>query len=223
MIRHSSDHVFANSDVIVREDEPSSLIAFALDSADYRSKLEKMRQSVKLNGPDPCDPSNHNHIHENQNDDDQALQKSLLNDKGTHLKYQFQEGSAKMFCKVFFAEQFDALRRNCSVADRYVESLSRCIKWDSKGGKTKSVFLKTLDDRIVLKQLSQVETTAFLKFAPSYFHIMSEALFHEVRLYCLYSPTTRFADFDCIVAYGYCEDVRILPNIYKKPSHRNGD
>jgi len=85
-----------------------------------------------------------------------------------------------MFCKIFYAEQFDALRRNCGVADRYVESLSRCIKWDSKGGKTKSVFLKTLDDRIVLKQLSQTETTAFLKFAPSYFHIMSEALFHEL-------------------------------------------
>lgn len=85
-----------------------------------------------------------------------------------------------MFCKIFYIEQFDALRRNCGVADRYVESLSRCVKWDSKGGKTKSVFLKTQDERIVLKALSPIETAAFIKFAPAYFQFMAEAFFHEV-------------------------------------------
>lgn len=79
------------------------------------------------------------------------LEKSLLRVTGTHLKYQFREGSATMTCKIFYAEQFDALRRKCGVAERIVESLSRCLKWDSKGGKTKSVFLKTLDDRLILK------------------------------------------------------------------------
>ena len=85
-----------------------------------------------------------------------------------------------MLCKIFFAEQFDAVRRKCGVSDRIVESLSRCMKWDSKGGKTKSLFLKTLDDRFVLKSLSPIETQAFLKFAPNYFQIMSEAFFHEL-------------------------------------------
>lgn len=89
-----------------------------------------------------------------------------------------------MFCKIFFAEQFDALRRNCGVADRYVESLSRCIKWDSKGGKTKSVFLKTQDERFVLKALAPIETAAFIKFAPAYFQFMAEAFFHEVSFGC---------------------------------------
>ncbi|KAL9123029.1 MAG: hypothetical protein Q9187_000420 [Circinaria calcarea] len=56
-----------------------------------------------------------------------------------------------MLCKFFYAEQIDAVRRKCGVAERIVESLSRYLKWDSKGGKTKSVFLKTLDDRLVLK------------------------------------------------------------------------
>lgn len=74
-----------------------------------------------------------------------------------------------MLCKVFFAKQFDALRRKCGVAKRIAESLSRCLKWDSKGGKTKSVFLKTLDNRFVLKSLSPIETQAFLRFAPAYF------------------------------------------------------
>lgn len=108
------------------------------------------------------------------------LEHALLRQTGTHLKYQFQEGQAKMLCKVFYAEQFEALRKKCGVADRIVESLSRCLKWDSKGGKTKSIFLKTLDDRFVLKSLAPVETQAFLKFAPAYFQIMSEALFHDL-------------------------------------------
>src|SRR5690606_33640068 len=94
---------------------------------------------------------------------------------------EFSEGSAKMYCKVFFAEQFDALRKNCGVEDRFVESLSRCSQWDSRGGKSKSVFLKTLDDRFVMKALQNVETTAFLKFAPAYFRYMAEAFFHEVN------------------------------------------
>ena len=60
------------------------------------------------------------------------------------MKYQFQEGSANFFCKIFYAEQFDALRINCGCDEHYIQSLSRCLKWDSSGGKSKSAFLKTL-------------------------------------------------------------------------------
>jgi 1-phosphatidylinositol-3-phosphate 5-kinase len=170
-----SDHVFADCDIIVREDEPTSLIAFALDSTDYKSKLASIQahydQQDGQQSPSEVGLETRNEV---------SVEHALLRPTGTHLKYQFQEGQAKMLCKVFYAEQFDALRRKCGVADRIVESLSRCAKWDSKGGKTKSLFLKTLDDRFVLKSLSQIETQAFLKFAPAYFQIMSEALFHEL-------------------------------------------
>ncbi|EED16341.1 1-phosphatidylinositol-3-phosphate 5-kinase (Fab1), putative [Talaromyces stipitatus ATCC 10500] len=169
-----SDHVFADCDIIVREDEPSSLIAFALDSSDYKNKLATIQDHY-----DKEDRS-HDDVAGVEARDQNRVESALLRPTGTHLKYQFQEGQAKMLCKVFYAEQFDALRRKCGVADRIVESLSRCAKWDSKGGKTKSLFLKTLDDRFVLKSLSQIETQAFLKFAPAYFQIMSEALFHEL-------------------------------------------
>ena len=175
---HATDHIFADSDVIVREDEPSSLIAFALGSADYQAKLNSIVESSRI-ATGKIDESK---------DQDPLLtpaeqvqvEDSLLRPTGTHLKYQFSEGSAKMLCKVFYAEQFDAVRRKCGVSSRMVESLSRCMKWDSKGGKTKSVFLKTLDDRFVLKSLSPIETQAFLRFAPAYFRIMSESLFHEL-------------------------------------------
>ncbi|CDM33427.1 hypothetical protein DTO006G1_4216 [Penicillium roqueforti] len=169
------DHVFADCNIIVREDEPSSLVAFALDSSDYKEKLSTIQQrfdETEEQKPDAGDDI--------EAAKEAQVEHALLRPTGTHLKYQFQEGQAKMLCKVFYAEQFDALRKKCGVADRIVESLSRCAKWDSKGGKTKSLFLKTLDDRFILKSLSTIETQAFLKFAPAYFQIMSEALFHEL-------------------------------------------
>ena len=166
---NATDHIFADSDIIVREDEPSSLIAFALGSEDYQAKLRSITEATENAERTPQDSA-----------DQFEVERSLLRSTGTHLKYQFAEGSAKMLCKVFYAEQFDALRRKCGVSERIVESLSRCMKWDSKGGKTKSVFLKTLDDRFVLKSLSPIETQAFLRFAPAYFRIMSESLFHEL-------------------------------------------
>ena len=171
---HATDHVFVDSDVIVREDEPSSLIAFSLSSQDYIEKLHAIRQQGQTNMPEKASGQ------ENYNSAEADVETSLLRATGTHLKYQFAEGSAKMLCKIFYAEQFDAVRRKCGASDRIVESLSRCLKWDSKGGKTKSVFLKTLDERLVLKSLSPVETQAFLRFAPAYFNIMAEALFHEL-------------------------------------------
>ncbi|EGE82365.2 hypothetical protein RJZ56_005459 [Blastomyces dermatitidis] len=164
-----SDHVFADCDIIVREDEPSSLIAFALDSEDYKNKLWSIQEHDEIIEVKATDGRR-----------EPEVEQSLLRETGTHLKYQFQESQTKMLCKVFYAEQFDALRRKCGVSDRIVGSLSRCMKWDSRGGKTKSLFLKTLDDRFILKSLSTIETQAFLKFAPAYFQIMSEALFHEL-------------------------------------------
>ena len=172
----ATDHVFADCDIIVREDEPSSLIAFALSSDDYQSMLFDIRdRHGEKHDPDTVDGVQSAQVQAD-------VMHSLLRKTGTHLKYQFQQGPAKMTCKIFFAEQFDAVRRKCGIAehDRIIESLSRCAKWDSKGGKTRSLFLKTSDDRFVLKSLSQVETQSFLKFAPNYFQIMSEAFFHEL-------------------------------------------
>ncbi|KAI1123397.1 hypothetical protein F5Y10DRAFT_251895 [Nemania abortiva] len=180
---NASDHIFIDSDIIVREYEPSSVIAFALSSEDYKSKLRRFHrrkpgqanqspsdtEDVGDDGPGLEEPVTEEH-----------LEASLGLNSSSHFKYQFAEGTAKMLVKIFYAEQFDALRRKCGVADRIVESLSRCVPWDSKGGKTKSVFLKTQDDRLVMKSLSQIETQAFLKFAPAYFSIMAEALFHEL-------------------------------------------
>ncbi|GAP84255.1 putative phosphatidylinositol-4-phosphate 5-Kinase [Rosellinia necatrix] len=180
---NASDHIFIDSDIIVREYEPSSVIAFALSSEDYKNKLRgfhcrKPGQATQSSSDSEGTGDEGSWLHEPVTEE--RLESSLVYHSSSHYKYQFAEGSAKMHVKIFYAEQFDALRRKCGVADRIVESLSRCVPWDSKGGKTKSVFLKTQDDRLVMKSLSQIETQAFLKFAPAYFSIMAEALFHEL-------------------------------------------
>ncbi|KAF4124962.1 1-phosphatidylinositol-3-phosphate 5-kinase [Geosmithia morbida] len=181
-----NDHIFVDSDIIIREDEPSSVIALALNNEDYNSKLERIRadaQALAQQDQESSDGSVNLGPGRSPVEgpmEEAELEKSLLRSTGTHLKYQFKDGASVMTCKIFYAEQFDALRRKCGVAERIVESLSRCLKWDSKGGKTKSVFLKTLDDRLVLKSLSPIETSAFLRFAPGYFSIMAESLFHDL-------------------------------------------
>jgi 1-phosphatidylinositol-3-phosphate 5-kinase len=180
---NAGDHIFADIDVIVREDEPSSLIAFTLQTQDYKDKLAEIRSQGRASTKREAHPSSPGSYPQDICEDgmDQAeVETSLLRATGTHLAYSFIDGSARMQCKIFFAEQFDAVRRKCGVSDRIVESLSRCLKWDSKGGKTKSVFLKTLDERLVVKSLSPIETQAFLRFAPAYFNIMAEALFHDL-------------------------------------------
>ncbi|KAJ9627167.1 Mitochondrial distribution and morphology protein 12 [Taxawa tesnikishii (nom. ined.)] len=177
----ATEHVFDDSDIIVREDEPSSVIALALSSADYLTKQAGFRE--KRRG------RTHAHQHTSSTVStmslsdpsvQEAIEASLLGDVGTHMRYSFTHGQVKAQCKIFYAESFDALRRKCGISERFVESLSRCAKWDSKGGKTKSLFLKTLDDRFVIKSLQEVELKAFTKFAPDYFAFMSHTLFRGV-------------------------------------------
>jgi 1-phosphatidylinositol-3-phosphate 5-kinase len=108
------------------------------------------------------------------------IEETLTRVTGTHIKYQFWDKASKLNCKIFFAEQFSALRKNCGVEDYFVKSLARCLKWDVSGGKSGSTFLKTRDDRFVIKQLSRLEMDALYKFAPAYFEYMSQAFFHEL-------------------------------------------
>lgn len=168
-----SDHIFSDCDIVVREDELSSIIAFACDSEEYKNSLAALQNRPVLE-------ESLKDFHEVSDIEDKVRLGSLLRAQHSHLKYQFQQGSAKMLCKVMFAEQFDSMRQICGVADRYIESMSRCMKFDSKGGKSKSIFLKTLDDRFVIKSLSQPETQSFLKFAPNYFQLMAQTFYHDM-------------------------------------------
>jgi 1-phosphatidylinositol-3-phosphate 5-kinase len=194
---HGNEHVFEDSDIIVREDEPSSVIALTLACSDYRNKLENIRTQTKKQPHRTAFRAPATELSEPDGESDKAgVEASLLSESATHLKYSFSHGTFKSSCKIFYAESFDALRRKCGVADRFIESMSRCLKFDSKGGKSKSLFLRTLDGRFVIKSLQEVELKAFTKFAPDYFAFMSYTLFHGVpsviaKMFGLYQVNIR--------------------------------
>jgi hypothetical protein len=123
-----------------------SISRLTTSSQDYEFKLKGLKSLENtpklMSSPNPSETPNITISQDPLAAND--IEAALLKSTGTHMKYQFQEGSANFFCKIFYAEQFDALRINCGCDERYIQSLSRCVKWDSSGGKSKSAFLKTL-------------------------------------------------------------------------------
>ncbi|KAI8808698.1 hypothetical protein BJ742DRAFT_747937 [Cladochytrium replicatum] len=93
---------------------------------------------------------------------------------------EFSDGPTKLYCKVYFAEQFDALRQQSYYEPQFVQSLCRCIKWEASGGKSGSQFLKSRDERLLIKQLSKPEMDSLLQFAPHYFDYMAKVFFHKL-------------------------------------------
>ena len=67
--------------------------------------------------------------------------------------------------------------------DRYVDSISRCLRWEAKGGKSGSNFYKSHDDRFILKQMSVLDLKSFQEFAPKYFGYMTDALKNKVSVH----------------------------------------
>ncbi|KAM4131149.1 hypothetical protein ACJW30_01G156100 [Castanea mollissima] len=85
-------------------------------------------------------------------------------------------GKGKYSVACLYANEFRDLRSRCcpSEAD-YIASLSRCRNWDAKGGKSKSLFAKTLDDRFIIKEIKKTEFDSFTKFARDYFKYMTQS------------------------------------------------
>lgn len=214
-----TEHIFVDSDVIIREDEPTSLIAFCLSTPDYKQKMAKLDQERQPNltthnefsAAASTNASEFSNLEKesqrsmnfsantgsssenmaasgqaplfsqpSQTESNEKLESIMTKSTAVHLRYQFEDALTVMSCKIFFAGHFDAFRRTCGCQDKFIQSLSRCVKWDSSGGKSGSGFLKTLDDRFIIKELSHSELDAFIKFTPSYFEYMAQAMFHDL-------------------------------------------
>ncbi|CAJ1976850.1 unnamed protein product [Sphenostylis stenocarpa] len=79
-----------------------------------------------------------------------------------------------VICHYF--KQFRELRNWCCPSELdFIASLSRCRNWDAKGGKSKSYFAKTLDDRFIIKEIKKTELESFLGFSSLYFKHMRES------------------------------------------------
>ncbi|KAK9081877.1 hypothetical protein Syun_030714 [Stephania yunnanensis] len=94
-----------------------------------------------------------------------------------HVGNEKINGKAKYSVVCVYAHLFQALRQRCCSHELdYIASLSRCKDWDAKGGKSGSFFVKTLDDRFIVKQIKKIELESFIKFGPDYFKYINQSL-----------------------------------------------
>ncbi|KAJ3975919.1 hypothetical protein EV361DRAFT_791395 [Lentinula raphanica] len=98
-------------------------------------------------------------------------------DERPHVQYDWTIGKRLKFsCMVYYAKQFDNLRKRCGIESVFLESLSRSANWSAEGGKSKSNFWKTTDDRFIIKTLVNAWNVADLQvlidLGPSYFRYM---------------------------------------------------
>lgn len=188
--------------VPVYDDEPSSIIAYALMSPEYHSQL--IDEAEKLRDCGDSLPSLSYTDSFFQSSDDFSFDTSrsvgpsddtissisgsrtsisldpVLYPKSLNPRIFFEEygphGGVKYSVTCYYAKRFDALRRICCSELDFVRSLSRCKKWGAQGGKSNVFFAKTLDDRFIIKQVTKTELESFIKFAPEYFKYLSESI-----------------------------------------------
>ncbi|KYM87614.1 1-phosphatidylinositol-3-phosphate 5-kinase [Atta colombica] len=177
--------------IVVYESELSSIIAYALDSHDYKHTLQELLRSTKgsESNPSPLSkrkfPEANSPIESDKNmsnaetsggsvvgpdvDDDKKATKQQ-----NYIEVQFNDATTNFFCRIYFAAQFAALRENVLPCgeDGFTRSLSRTVQWAARGGKSGSAFCKSRDDRFIIKEMSRLDMQIFLDFAPNYFAYM---------------------------------------------------
>lgn len=194
--------VGVNDTVIpVYDDEPASIISYALASPEYHLQVsgegEMPKDSVDSMSSLFSD-SNFHSFHSSEDTLSEAYRSYGSSDEGflsfsgsrsldpltysktLHARVSFGEdgplGKVKYSVTCYHAKQFDALRRICCPELDFIRSLSRCKKWGAQGGKSNVFFAKTLDDRFIIKQVTKTELESFMKFAPEYFKYLSESI-----------------------------------------------
>ncbi|KAH8119967.1 hypothetical protein DFH11DRAFT_1557576 [Phellopilus nigrolimitatus] len=186
------EHIFRESSMVVRTDEPTSIIALALNSPQYRDMLAKSRadkrnvKEPKLSEggeafmPDDVSVAESSStwgvVNVGSTDDGNPTDDLRVPSSKLPWAISFESGGLTITCTILYPEQFDALRRTYDCEKSLIESLARCVKWNASGGKSGSAFLKTLDDRFIAKELSRPELETMATFGPAYFDYMSSAV-----------------------------------------------
>ncbi|KAF8670667.1 hypothetical protein HU200_050479 [Digitaria exilis] len=187
------------SDIVVAvyDDEPTSIISYALASHEYHLQMSDELERDTIDTSHPLCDSRSASLTELDNYSSELLRSVVSMDplasdplvprKVSHIKVNFGDegplGQVKYTVICYYAKQFDALRRMCCPSERdFIKSLSRCKKWGAQGGKSNVFFAKSMDDRFIIKQVTKTELESFMKFAPEYFQYVSESI-------CTGSPT----------------------------------
>ncbi|KAM9346936.1 1-phosphatidylinositol 3-phosphate 5-kinase [Symphorus nematophorus] len=186
--------------IAVCEREPSSIIAFALSCKKYKTALDDLSKASNTGGDEtpqvnsagesrvknsPARPSESASSQQSRTSmDTDPLKDADLTDKqkkqtlNPHIELQFSDANAKFYCRIYYAEEFHKMREEImeSPEEDFVRSLSHCVNWQARGGKSGAVFYATEDDRFILKQMPRLEVQSFLDFAPHYFTYITGAV-----------------------------------------------
>ncbi|VDO09307.1 unnamed protein product [Rodentolepis nana] len=202
-------------DVYVIDQEITSIVAYALATDSYASKLQVLsdfqattskKSSIKSseiqiseieiksssvqsssvsckpgmgaislgNVMDDAEPSS------SVPDDTKSLKVSSID---PHIEIQFADASTNFSCRIYYAEEFHQLRKLMFPQGEagFIRSLSRCHNWAAKGGKSGSLFMKTHDERFIVKELSSIELKTFHDIKDQYFNYLTAAV-NDMRL-----------------------------------------
>ena len=131
------------------------------------------------------------------------VERRMINRKKSHIKITFRDYdekgrvTCKFVCTSYWATQFHAVREvflsppklklddadespesSMDTEQSYIESLSSAYSWDASGGKSGATFMRSSDDRFVIKNISRTELQMFLECSSAYFEYLSKAFFH---------------------------------------------
>lgn len=58
---------------------------------------------------------------------------------------EFSDANAKFYCRIYYAKEFHKMREEImeSSEEDFVRSLSHCVNWQARGGKSGAVFYAT--------------------------------------------------------------------------------
>ncbi|GAB2225600.1 hypothetical protein Droror1_Dr00006397 [Drosera rotundifolia] len=190
----------------VYDDEPTSVISYALLSQSYYNQLSDegerprdtaLESAFSLPFTDPSSLRSFQSLDESvlrsfgtaedsmlsiqTTSSSSSVSDTLPYQKSSHIRISFSDSfhceKVKYTVTCYHAKLFDALRKMCCPTELdFVRSLSRCKKWGAQGGKSNVFFAKTLDDRFIIKQVTKTELESFLKFAPEYFKYLTESI-----------------------------------------------
>jgi 1-phosphatidylinositol-3-phosphate 5-kinase len=197
--------------VLVKDDDPGSIIAFTLASAEYEEEL-RIQQNIGDSSPnkivvqspkvpeveEPNVPASSEDVIEPSLSfasgsamfvKTQAFADSVPSvSEISQVEIKFSDYTAKFTCRCYFPEHFKRLRDQVVRAslvpessvfeseEAFIRSLANCIPWKAKGGKSKSAFRKTCDDRFVVKEMTKTELQSFCTTATAYFEYMEANL-----------------------------------------------
>uniref|UniRef100_A0A8D3E4Z4 1-phosphatidylinositol 3-phosphate 5-kinase n=1 Tax=Scophthalmus maximus TaxID=52904 RepID=A0A8D3E4Z4_SCOMX len=178
--------------IAVCEKEPSSIIAFALSCKEYKMALDDLSKVSNAGGDEtpqvtrakssPARPSESiSSLQSRSSLDADPLSEFIDHQRSPRLFVvfaEFSDANAKFYCRIYYAEEFHKMREEImeSAEEDFVRSLSHCVNWQARGGKSGAVFYATEDDRFILKQMPRLEVQSFLDFAPHYFTYITGAV-----------------------------------------------